>query len=647
MIEFNYEGVGKYRKVMHGKRRGEKRYYENNEEDNNEFDEELVQHGAGNFRKQMPVKRPRIDSEEEQEDERNIRDVNVEDLCIIRRLRDKFNKRFNLFSSDHLVTLVGHIFKQVTVLNDTVDKDGVDPFSNGLITIASACSYVFARNFLKPDSIAIFPPSNFETIDNHSFMSMEWLSYESKRRGINIHHARNGGEKVFGPYKIDGASFDPNIIFEFMGCMFHGCKKCYRSDTKNPFTGVTMADSYLTTIKKSEFLKQNFPQFEYVEIWEHEWKELKRSLPPLYRQEILDVPYIHPTLNPRDAFFGGRTNAARLFYEANEDEEIHYVDFTSLYPYCNKYGTYPVGHPEILASKNMSTDINDYFGLIKCTIEPPKHLLHPVLPYRFNGKLMFPLCRTCVENQCQVSCTHSTDERTLDGSWVTTEVQKAVEMGYKITKKYINQYEEKEGIKLNPDKIEYNPGLRSLAKLMLNSFWGKFGQKENQSKTLYTNNPNDVYDLLSDPEVIVNDLNLINENLAELKYQNEEKSITVNKKVNVVIAAFTTATARLKLYELLEHLQDRVLYYDTDSCVFVTNKTNPDDWQPSLGDYLGELTNEIDLKDGKYISCFVSGGPKNYVYKLDSGKTVCKVKGLTLNFKNAKKVNFETDFKFK
>ncbi|XP_071948922.1 uncharacterized protein [Antedon mediterranea] len=107
MIEFNYEGVGKYRKVMHGKRRGEKRYYENNEEDNNEFDEELVQHGAGNFRKQMPAKRPRIDSEEEEEDERNINAVNVEDFCIIRRLRDKFNKRFNLFSSDHLVTLVG------------------------------------------------------------------------------------------------------------------------------------------------------------------------------------------------------------------------------------------------------------------------------------------------------------------------------------------------------------------------------------------------------------------------------------------------------------------------------------------------------------------------------------------------------------
>ena len=33
---------------------------------------------------------------------------------------------------------------------------------------------------------------------------------------------------------------------------------------------------------------------------------------------------------------------------------------------------------------------------------------------------------------------------------------------------------EREGIRLDPDKIEYNPGLRALAKLMLNSVWGKY-----------------------------------------------------------------------------------------------------------------------------------------------------------------------------
>jgi hypothetical protein len=39
--------------------------------------------------------------------------------------------------------------------------------------------------------------------------------------------------------------------------------------------------------------------------------------------------------------------------------------------------------------------------------------------------------------------------------------------------KYIEEYHEKEGILLEKEKIKKNPGLRQLAKLMLNSFWGK------------------------------------------------------------------------------------------------------------------------------------------------------------------------------
>ena len=38
--------------------------------------------------------------------------------------------------------------------------------------------------------------------------------------------------------------------------------------------------------------------------------------------------------------------------------------------------------------------------------------------------------------------------------------------------RYIDEYYEHEGIRLDPNKIEYNPGLRLLAKLALNSLWG-------------------------------------------------------------------------------------------------------------------------------------------------------------------------------
>jgi hypothetical protein len=51
------------------------------------------------------------------------------------------------------------------------------------------------------------------------------------------------------------------------------------------------------------------------------------------------------------------------------------------------------------------------------------------------------------------------------------------------------------------------------------------------------------------------------------------------------------------------------------------------------GDNLGDMKNE--LKPGEYISEFVSGGPKNYAYRVVNrdaskpSKTVCKVRGLT------------------
>ena len=38
-------------------------------------------------------------------------------------------------------------------------------------------------------------------------------------------------------------------------------------------------------------------------------------------------------------------------------------------------------------------------------------------------------------------------------------------------------------------KILNNPDLRSLAKLILNYFWDKFGQRENQAKTNIVRDP--------------------------------------------------------------------------------------------------------------------------------------------------------------
>ena len=65
---------------------------------------------------------------------------------------------------------------------------------------------------------------------------------------------------------------------------------------------------------------------------------------------------------------------------------------------------------------------------------------HPVLPVRTmcgkSEKLLFPLCRTCAEQQQQTQCEHTEEERAITGTWCTNEIKKAIEKGYRITKIY-------------------------------------------------------------------------------------------------------------------------------------------------------------------------------------------------------------------
>jgi len=106
-------------------------------------------------------------------------------------------------------------------------------------------------------------------------------------------------------------------------------------------------------------------------MWECEWEEMKKQDKSI--QEVVDSFQIIDRLKPRDTFFGGRTNAMRLYYKVVDGEKIWYVDFTSLYPWVNKNMIYPVGHPTIILEPGV-TDLSDYFGLAQCTVLPPTEL---------------------------------------------------------------------------------------------------------------------------------------------------------------------------------------------------------------------------------------------------------------------------------
>jgi hypothetical protein len=127
----------------------------------------------------------------------------------------------------------------------------------------------------------------------------------------------------------------------------------------------------------------------------------------------------------------------------------------------------------------------------------------------------------------------------------------------------------------------------------------------------------------------------------------EKKEFFQDKKdICIHIACFTTTWARLKLYnDRLEPLQERVLYFDTDSVIYTKKKLMglPDEKEEidlPVGKYLGDFTNELKPK-GDYITKFVASAPKSYGYITKSGKTSMKVKGFTLSFRNKNILGFE------
>jgi len=84
--------------------------------------------------------------------------------------------------------------------------------------------------------------------------------------------------------------------------------------------------------------------------------------------------------------------------------------------------------------------------------------------------------------------------------------------------------------------------------------------------------PERYFDLLTSDAVEVQNVRFINDEMVEIHYLHANDFIPANAKTNAVLAAFTTAHARLKLYSVLEELNERVLYFDTGKYNIVFQK---------------------------------------------------------------------------
>ena len=181
-------------------------------------------------------------------------------------------------------------------------------------------------------------------------------------------------------------------------------------------------------------------------------------------------------------------------------------------------------------------------------------------------------------------CSHTPEQRTLRGTWCTPELRKAVKMGYRLLKihevwhfrkrqkglfadsvntwlkikqesagypgwaqteeqkqQYVRDYRDK-GIALDPTMIQKNPGRKATAKLMLNSFWGKFGENLHKPTTQAVYTAAGLFTVVSDPPHDIRQVRIINDETVEVVYTNHEDN-QPDKRVNIFVAAFTTCWA--------------------------------------------------------------------------------------------------------
>ena len=128
----------------------------------------------------------------------------------------------------------------------------------------------------------------------------------------------------------------------------------------------TVEELYQATLSKRMALLR--AGYTVPEMWDCDWDRLVDNEPAV-SQFLASFDLVAP-LEPREAFFGGRTGAVALHAVAGEGEEIRYVDVTSLYPWVNKNCPYPIGHPKII-TQPIDQSLDSYFGLATVDILPP------------------------------------------------------------------------------------------------------------------------------------------------------------------------------------------------------------------------------------------------------------------------------------
>ena len=154
---------------------------------------------------------------------------------------------------------------------------GVDSNSLYLASISGKCPTGFFCVYSEENHFSPDPCSKY------GLSSLQWLSYISAQRNIFIQHKFNMSKRRVTKYSlpVDGFCESTNEVFEFQGCVFHGCGKCNTNRDSNGnlkelnYFGKNIQELQKSTQEKIEKLEEE--GFTVYQIYECEWKKMLKQ----------------------------------------------------------------------------------------------------------------------------------------------------------------------------------------------------------------------------------------------------------------------------------------------------------------------------------------------------------------------------------
>jgi len=302
-------------------------------------------------------------------------------------------------------------------------------------------------------------------------------------------------------------------------------------------------------------------------IIDHELGSFAKSIPAqalnAYRHRFMPIQIgIHDNHEAveleRQAYFGGRVECFRLGQCSGDT--FYKLDINSMYPYVMAQGLYPT---RILGVRK-SPSIEYLISIIKKKAVIARVILQtpePCFPVRYNDKLCFPIGRF------ETTLATPELELALNKGYVKSCYKVVIYEKANLFRHYVNYFY---NLRLKY-RAERNTAFEYICKIMLNSLYGKFGQKLEVWEKVgeFPNEPDGYWREYDDVDKAWYSYRSIN--------GVRERATGFDEGYNtfVAIPAHVTSYARVYLWKLIQKGGlENVYYSDTDS--LIVNSTGLD-----------------------------------------------------------------------